>query len=172
MIAPVTVPFAFRLLGFSAAFLLSRRSHKSAVLCSPPFRFASERDHISAALWLSPSHTFTRTEERESRCLRNPRSPANPARGVRRLGFWGAILRLLAEPVSVFLLVIVGTRGTRPRLLPVDRLRNPSGDRSWDCTTNTVLHRLWFTTSSNALCRLVRMEDPMPSAWDPPLDTV
>ena len=84
---------------------------------------------------------------------------------MRRLGFWGAIrdcssiIFLLEialgsvfslERQSVFLLVI----------------------RSWDYTTNIFLHRLWSATSSKALCRLVRMEPPMPSAWDPPLGTV
>ena len=44
--------------------------------------------------------------------------------------------------------------------------------RSWDCTTNIFLHRLWSATLSNALCRLVRMEPPMPSAWDHLLGTI
>jgi hypothetical protein len=42
------------------------------------------------------------------------------------------------------------------------------GGRLQDCTMNTFLHRLWTTTSSNVLYRLVRMEPPEPSALVPP----
>jgi hypothetical protein len=38
----------------------------------------------------------------------------------------------------------------------------------WDCTTNTFLHRLWSTTSSNTLCQLVHMESSVHWPWLPP----
>ena len=53
------------------------------------------------------------------------------------------------------------TRDRLHRLLP--------GGRSWDCTANIFLHRLWSTSSSNALYQLVRMEPPVPSALVPHL---
>jgi hypothetical protein len=90
-----------------------------------------------------------------------PSSAYKLAQGVQRLGFWGTISRLLIHAADIFFLVI--THETERHLLP--------SDRSWDCTVNTFLHRLWSTTSSNALC-LVRMEHAMPSAWDPSLGTL
>ena len=55
---------------------------------------------------------------------------------------------------------LVDVRADRDRLL-----RLLSGGRSRDCTANIFLHRLWSATSSNALCRLVRMEPPVPRHW-------
>ena len=66
-------------------------------ICSPPsvqisvFRNRSrEKPHLSSIL-ASPSRTSARTEQRESRRLRNPRPLKNLAWGVWRLGFWGTI---------------------------------------------------------------------------------
>ena len=161
------LPF-LSLLGFSAASLPFRRSHISTVLRqsrSPVFHNHSrEKPHLSSLL-ASPSRTSARTEKRESRCLRNHRLPENPARGERRLGFWGAI----RDCSSIFFLLEIA-------LGSVFFLERQGVFflviRSWDYTANILLHRLWSTTSSNALCRLVRMEPPMPSAWDPPLGTI
>ena len=69
----------------------------------------------------------------------------------------------------------------RDRLLPggdeidyslgfADRLFR--GGRSQDCTANIFLHWLWSATSSNALCRLVRMKPSVPSAVVPPLGII
>ena len=87
LIAPVTVSSCLRLLGSSAGFLPPRRRHKSEVLRQFNSSASLLRDHISAALWLSPSCTSARTEQLESRCLWNPRPPANLAHGVWRLDF-------------------------------------------------------------------------------------
>jgi hypothetical protein len=115
---------------------------------------------FSAARWLSPSYDSARMEPQESRCLRNPCSLENPARGVRQLGFWGALPRLLTSSSCwrsrdivfvFFLMTLVGLLGT----------------------ANLFLHRLLSMTSSNAPVRTpwlevqVQVEPPMPSAWDP-----
>jgi len=66
--------------------------------------------------------------------------------------------------------LLPGGRPTdRDRLL---RLRLLPGGCSRDCTANNFLHRLWSATLSNALCRLVRMEPPVPSALVPPMGTI
>jgi hypothetical protein len=78
-----------------------------------------------------------------------PLSSTVSARRVQQLGSWGATTWLLIP--------------SQRHLLPLDADGN--------CTAITFLHRLRSTTSSNALWRLVRMEPPMPSAWDPPLGT-
>ena len=86
-------------------------------------------------------------------------------------GFWGASSatahrrdRLLPLRRVFFLVDVRADRDRLLRLLP--------GGRSRDCTANIFLHRLWSATSSNALCRLVRMEPPVPSALVPPLGTI
>jgi hypothetical protein len=81
---------------------------------------------------------------------------AIPARMCGWLGFWGASSRLLAS--SCWLST---SSSSSDRLLP--------GRRSRDCTTNIILHRVWFAISSNALCRLVRVVPPVPWPWIPPL---
>jgi len=63
LIAPVTVSPCLRLLNSSAGSLSPGRRHK---IESPPSVFSPlpslPRDHILAALWLSPSRTSARTE--------------------------------------------------------------------------------------------------------------
>jgi hypothetical protein len=88
-----------------------------------------------------------------SRCLRNRSSSENPARGVRTIRFLG----------SDYVTARSRSSSRQRHLLLLDSDMN--------CTATTFLHRLRSTTSSNALWRLVRMEPPMPSAWDPLLGT-
>jgi hypothetical protein len=102
---------------------------------------------VSLELSLSVPGTQNQTSSSTVERFPKPLPSAIPARGVRQLGFWGATTRLLLP--------------SQRHLLPLDADGN--------CTAITFLHRLRSTTSSNALWRLVRMEPPMPSAWDPPL---
>jgi hypothetical protein len=112
LISSVTVPSLLRLLSSPASLLAPRYENKS----SGPYLILQDRDIYqtlditsSAARWLSPSYDSVRTEPQESRRLRNPCPPENPARGVRQLGFWRALPRLL---IFVFFLVTL----TRHRL--------------------------------------------------------
>jgi hypothetical protein len=154
LILSVTVLSLPHLLSFRLALLLPAENKKCPtsylVFLSLP-NPRQTRNSSSAARRRSPSRDSTRTEPRESRCLRNRCSPENLLGVCGQLGFWGATTWLLR------------------RLLPGDLTFAGIG------TANLFLHRLWFTTSSNALIRapwlevLVRVEPPMPSAWDPPL---
>jgi hypothetical protein len=49
------------------------------------------------------------------------------------------------------------------------RLRLLPSGHSRHCTANIILHQLWSVTSSKTLCRVVRMEPPVPWAWVSPL---
>jgi hypothetical protein len=89
-----------------------------------------------------------------------------------QLGFWRATTRLLRHHL------LPARHCHRFHLLPGDtRGTATSCDHTFAGlgTTNLFLQRLWSTTSSNALIRttwlevLVRVEPPMPSAWNPPL---
>ena len=122
----------------------------------------SRENHRSAASWL-PTHGVAGEQVPPE-----PSSACEPCTGCAAIRFF--VVRFRNCSSDVFFLVI--GRGTR--LLPGDCSRSCllPGDRSWDCTANTFLHRLWSMTSSIALCRLVRMEPPMPSAWDPSLGTL
>jgi hypothetical protein len=126
LILPVTVSSCLRLLSFSAGFLPPCIKVEVLRQLNPSLRFQENtyqrhksrcplpvksfpslmREHISATLWFFPSRISARTEQRESKCLRNPRPPTNLARGVRRLGIWGVISRLLIHAADVFFLVI------------------------------------------------------------------
>jgi hypothetical protein len=87
LIAPVTVSSFLRLLSSSAGFLPPCHRHKSRSLPSVQHFPSLPSELKSVVLWFSPSRISAHTEQRESRCLRNPRPPANLARDVRRLGF-------------------------------------------------------------------------------------
>jgi hypothetical protein len=65
-------------------------------------------------------------------------------------GVWRASPRLLTSSW----LLLTSSSSYSDRLL--------LGGCSRDYTVNVVLHRLWSATSSNALCRLVRVEPPVP----------
>ena len=62
LITPVTVSPCPRLMNSSAAFLPPRRIYKSEVLRQSRSSASLPRDHISAALWISPFRTSARTE--------------------------------------------------------------------------------------------------------------
>ena len=117
------------------------------------------------ALSSSPSRTSARTEIGRAG-LRNP-TPCieTPARVLRAIRFLGSVFRD-CSPASSTLSSSWWTSDSDRllRLLP--------GGRSRDCTANIFLHRLWSASSRNALCRLVRMEPPVPSALVPPLGTI
>jgi hypothetical protein len=87
LIATVTISSCLRLLSSSAGFLPPYHRHKSRRLSSVQHFPSLPREHISVVLWFSPSRISMHTEQRESRCLRNPRPPANLAQDVQRLGF-------------------------------------------------------------------------------------
>jgi hypothetical protein len=99
LISSVIVPSLLRLLSSPAGLLPPRYDNKSF----GPYLILRDRDIYqtsditsSAARWFSLSCDSARTEPQESRCLWNPCPPENPARGVRQLGFWGALPRLLS----------------------------------------------------------------------------
>ena len=117
------------------------------------------------ALCPFPSRTSARTEIGRA-CLRNRRLASRHLLGCcGQSGFYGASSATAHRRVRCLL----------PGGRPADRdrlLRLLPGGRSRDCTANIFLLRLWSATSSNALCRLVRMEPPVPSALVPPLGTI
>jgi hypothetical protein len=124
-------------------FSLPATGIKVEVLRQSNFPFASERPHLSRPL-VFPSCTSARTEQWESRCLRNPRPPANLARGVRRLGL------LMSDSATA--------RPRRRRLLLGDRSQNSKVSSSWwpfvglhyeHLPTSTVVHDFEQRTMSS-----------------------
>ena len=98
------------------------------------------------------------------------------ARVLRAIWFLGSVFRD-CSPVRSSSSTPANWDRDRLHLLPGGRsglrlLRLLPGGRSRDYTANIFLHRLWSTTASNALCRLVRMEPPVPSALVPPRGTI
>ena len=150
--------FPLPIYSFSVSFFPSSR-HNTSVLSSHLFPVE--------LLWFIFVPNLCAHRDRESRPPEPGALYRDTCSGVRAIRFLGSVFRDCSLPrigeIGYFLLHQIGYFLLH-RLLP--------GGRSRDCTTNIFLHRLWSATSSNALCRLVRMEPPVPSALVPPLGTI